>query len=141
MTAETNSHARIAKHPSASPAIIVVAALLDATLVTVFAAAGRAEHGSGHPLLGVFATAWPFLVALAIVWVVALVWRAPAAPVRSGLAVWLGTVALGMVLRVLFTDGGAAFAFILVATAFLGLTLMGWRLLYTGIARARARKQ
>ena len=47
-------------------------------------------------------------------------WRRPTALVPTGLGVWLGTVAVGMILRVL-AGQGTAFAFILVALAFLGL--------------------
>ncbi len=45
----------------------------------------------------------------------------------SGAAAWLGTVAVGMVLRVL-AGQGTAFSFIVVALIFLGLFLLGWRL-------------
>jgi hypothetical protein len=48
--------------------------------------------------------------------------------------VWLGTVAVGMILRVL-AGQGTAFAFILVALAFLGLFQLGWRLLWQRVAR------
>jgi FtsH-binding integral membrane protein len=41
---------------------------------------------------------------------------------------WLGTVVLGMVFRVV-SGQGIAPAFIAVALAFLGLFLLGWRLL------------
>ena len=41
---------------------------------------------------------------------------------------WLGTVALGMLFRVVSGQGTAP-AFIGVALAFLGLFLLGWRLL------------
>ena len=41
---------------------------------------------------------------------------------------WLGAVVLGMLLRVVSGQGTAA-AFIGVALAFLGLFLLGWRLL------------
>jgi hypothetical protein len=43
--------------------------------------------------------------------------------------VWLATVAVGMTLRVL-AGQGTAFAFILVALAFLGLFQLGWRLVW-----------
>jgi len=46
----------------------------------------------------------------------------------SGLVVWLCTVALGMILRVV-SGQGTAVAFIIVAVAFLGLFLLGWRVL------------
>ena len=41
-------------------------------------------------------------------------WRQPTALVPTGVGVWLGTVAVGMALRVL-AGQGTAFAFILVA--------------------------
>lgn len=111
-------------------ASIVVAAILDIIFVLVFATLGRAEHGRGAvEAAAVWGAAWPFLLALALSWVVALVWRRPFAVVRSGLPVWVGTVALGMILRIVFTDGGAALPFVLVATGVLGLTLVGWRLI------------
>lgn len=112
-----------------SPAAIAAAAVIDIAFVTLFAALGRSSHDRDATLLGLWHTAWPFLAALAITWVVALVWRRPAAPFRAGVPVWIGTVALGLLLRVLFTDGGAAPAFALVTTGMLGLTLVGWRLI------------
>jgi hypothetical protein len=44
---------------------------------------------------------------------------------------WLATVAVGMALRVAFGQGTAV-AFIIVALGFLGLFLLGWRLLLRG---------
>ena len=44
------------------------------------------------------------------------------------MSAWLGAVVLGMLFRVLSGQGTAA-AFIGVALAFLGLFLLGWRLL------------
>ncbi len=52
---------------------------------------------------------------------------APAAGHRARLLAWIGTVAFGNLLRV-WGGQGTAFAFILVALAFLGLFLLGWRL-------------
>jgi hypothetical protein len=46
----------------------------------------------------------------------------------AGLGAWLGTAGLGMVLRVV-AGQGTAVAFVGVALAFLGLFLLGWRLL------------
>ncbi len=120
-------------------AAIALAAALDVVLVLAFAALGRGQHGRAETLAGLWQTAWPFLAGLAIVWLAALVWRAPTAVLRSGLPVWIGTVALGMLLRVIFTDGGAALPFVLVATASLGIALVGWRLVAALIRRARRR--
>jgi hypothetical protein len=48
--------------------------------------------------------------------------------------VWLCTVAIGMVLRVI-AGQGTAVAFTGVALAFLGLFLLGWRLLARLVSR------
>ena len=45
-----------------------VAFIVDVAFVLVFAAVGRATHDEVNPVLGVLATAWPFLVGLAVGW-------------------------------------------------------------------------
>ena len=60
-------------------------------------------------------------------------WKRPFALVPTGLGVWLGTVAIGMALRVV-AGQGTAFAFILVALAFLGLFQLGWRVVWRMVA-------
>lgn len=117
-----------------SPAL---ALLLDVVLVFVFAAIGRATHDGdvlGPFGSGLATTAWPFVAALLIGWLVTRAWRRPSAVVRTGLPVWAITVALGMVLRGL-SGQGIAVAFVIVATLTLALLLLGWR----GIARLASR--
>jgi FtsH-binding integral membrane protein len=96
--------------------------------VLIFVLIGRASHHAGGGLAGVANTAWPFLAGLAAGEIATRGWRRPAALVPTGVGVWLSTVAVGMVLRVVAGQGTAA-AFIAVALAFLGLFLLGWRLL------------
>lgn len=110
--------------------------MLDAVLVVLFAALGRSEHDRAATVTGLFETAWPFLAGLAIAWLVALVWRNPTAPLRSGVPVWIGAVALGMLFRAL-SGQGTALPFVLVATGTLLLLLVGWRIIATLIIRAR----
>ena len=117
--------------------MIATAAILDIAFVVLFAVFGRRQHGETEALFGLWQTVWPFLAGLAISWIVALVWRRPFAIVRSGVPAWIGTVALGMILRVLFTDGGAPLPFVLVAAAVLGIVLLGWRLLARVFRRVR----
>jgi hypothetical protein len=93
------------------------AAVLDVCCVLAFVAIGRASHRDGESLGGLASTAWPL---------VTRAWRRPAAIVTAGLGAWLGTVAVGMLLRVV-AGQGTAVAFIGVALAFLGLFLLGWR--------------
>jgi hypothetical protein len=102
------------------------AALLDVCWVLAFVAIGRASHDHGESAAGLASTAWPFLTGLAVGWLVTRAWRRPAAIVPAGLGAWLGTVAIGMILRVV-AGQGAALAFIAVALAFLALFLLGWR--------------
>ena len=108
---------------------IALGLALDTALICLFAAIGRRSHGETSALLGLASTAWPFLAGMAISWAVILVTvrRAPLR-VRDGVPVWLGTVAIGMVVRNL-TNAGTAFSFIVVATLFLGAVLLGWRAL------------
>jgi hypothetical protein len=108
--------------------ISIRAAALDVASVLVFVVIGRASHNHGESVPGVASTAWPFLAGLAAGWAAARAWRRPMALVPSGIAAWLGTVAVGMVLRVV-AGQGTAVSFIIVALCFLGLFLLGWRLL------------
>ena len=124
---------------SASPAHVATAIVLDAILVVAFAASGRATHEGdvlGEAGLGLATTAWPFLVALVVGWVVSLGWRRPASPLRTGVPVWIVTVAGGMLLR-WASDQGTALPFIIVATVTLLLFLVGWRLIWQFVLRVR----
>lgn len=107
------------------PAVTAFAAAMDVLLVVVFAATGRASHAE-NVLAGLWQTSWPFLAALAVGWAVTFAWRAPLAPLRTGLGVWGVTVAGGMLLR--WTSGqGMQLAFVIVAASVLLAMLVGWR--------------
>ena len=99
---------------------------------------GRANHHAGGGLAGLWDTFWPFAAGTAAGLLATRYWRRPIALVPTGVGVWLCTVAIGMLLRVV-SGQGTAFAFILVALAFLGLFQLGWRLAVSRTARARAR--
>jgi hypothetical protein len=105
-----------------------LAVVLDIACVLIFVIIGRASHTTGESLAGIASTSWPFLAGLGVGWLAARGWRRPLAIRPEGLAIWLCTVALGMILRVVSGQGTAP-AFIVVALAFLGLFLLGWRLL------------
>ncbi len=111
--------------------------LADVAMVLVFVVIGRANHHSGETLAGVASTAWPFLAGLAAGELAARSWRRPAALVPTGLIVWLATVGLGQVLRVVSGQGTEP-AFIAVSAAFLGLFLLGWHAVVAGLRSARA---
>jgi hypothetical protein len=106
---------------------IRLAAVLDCCCVLAFVVIGRASHERGESLGGIASTAWPFLAGLACGWLAVRAWRRPVGLFPAGVGAWLGTVAVGMVLRVV-AGQGTAVAFVLVALGFLGLFLLGWRL-------------
>lgn len=100
--------------------------LVDALLVMLFAAIGHREHERSLGVLGILETAAPFLLALAVL---ALATRFRATHSRiwpHGVVLWLGTVALGLALRIL-TGSTAAVPFVVVATIALGVLLLGRR--------------
>src|SRR6266581_1540788 len=103
-----------------------LAVLLDCCCVLVFVIIGRASHTKGESLAGIASTSWPFLCGLAAGWAASHAWRSPLALRPAGIAAWLCTVALGMILRVV-SGQGTAVGFIVVALVFLGLFLLGWR--------------
>jgi hypothetical protein len=109
----------------------VVAGALDVCCVLVFVGIGRSSHDEAGSVTGFLGTAWPFLVGVVAGWALLRAWRRRADAVPVGAGVWLSTVVVGMVLRVV-SGQGIAFTFVLVALAFLGLVLVGWR----GVARA-----
>lgn len=108
---------------------VVAAGLIDAAFIIVFAAIGRASHSEAQPVLESLSVAWPFLVGAAAGWAIAwyLLGRAPTSLVAA-LPIWLAAIVLGMSLRAA-TGRGIAVSFIIVATLFLGLFLLGWRVI------------
>jgi FtsH-binding integral membrane protein len=109
--------------------------------VLAFVIIGRARHDAagGESPGGIASTAWPFLAGLVLGWLAARGWRRPFALVPSGVGAWLGAAGLGMVLRVAAGQGTAA-AFVLVALAFLGLFLLGWRVMARIVRRGPVRR-
>lgn len=99
-----------------------LAALIDLVCVLAFVAMGIQSHSDADGFLTVAA---PFIAALAVAWLVAAPLRAPES-LKAGLVIWLVTLVGGMLLRRAMGEGTAA-TFIMVATAFLAVTMLGWR--------------
>jgi hypothetical protein len=109
---------------------------LDVLSLLLFVGIGRSAHQHGITVAGMASTTWPFATGLLAGWLV--VWRthcAGSAPLNGFLIVVI-TVALGMTLRVV-SGQGTAFAFVVVALAFLTLFLVGWRTALVLVARRR----
>lgn len=114
-----------------------IAAGLDVFVVVAFVAIGRRNHDENPGIAGLVDTAAPFVLGLAIAWVVARAWREPWSW-TTGLIVWIGTVAAGMILRRFVFDDGTALSFVIVASIFLGTFLNGWRAVARSIAGRRS---
>jgi len=116
--------------------VIALAAVADAALVLLFVALGRTSHEEGNIISGTLVVAAPFLLALGLGWLIAGAWKHPLA-VRTGVIVWITTVAAGMILRHTLFDRGTAPAFIVVATIFTGVFLVGWRAVASRVVASR----
>ena len=111
---------------------------IDVFSVTLFVAVGRREHERDSAIAGLIDTAAPFLLALALAWVLLRVWRRPT-DWRTGVGVWGITLVAGMLLRNLVFDDGTAPSFVIVAAAFLALFLIGWRVAFGLLERRSTR--
>ena len=111
--------------------------VIDALLIVVFVFIGTRNHDTDKDLAGVLSTSAPFIIGLACGWWAASGWKNPFA-VQTGIVVWMATVVIGMLLRNFMWDRGTAVAFIIVATVFNALTLIGWRVVRENITQRRA---
>lgn len=112
---------------------IVLAAALDLAAILVFVAIGRAEHDESGTATGIVETAAPFVIGLAVGWGLVRAWRHPMRVV-TGLVIWPVTVLVGMVARRALFDEGTAPSFVVVTTLFVGMCLVGWRLVARSVA-------
>lgn len=120
--------------PATSSRRIAIAAGIDIVAILLFVAIGRRSHDEGGSVVGeALRVAVPFLLGLAAGWVAARAWRAPVA-LASGIVIWLGTVVVGMLLRRFVFDRGIALPFIIVASLFTLLFLVGWRVVNEWLA-------
>jgi hypothetical protein len=110
-------------------------ALLDLASVVVFVAVGRRSHDEdGNAVVGALKVAGPFVLAAVVGWLAVRAWRRPDS-LRTGIPVWIITVALGMVLRHWAFDRGTAASFIVVASIALGVLMLGWRVVLGRLRR------
>jgi peptidoglycan/LPS O-acetylase OafA/YrhL len=116
---------------------ILPAIAVDVICILVFSIVGRSSHQEATDLLGVAHTAWPFLAGCLVGTLLGRTWRHPLS-LKSGVAVWLGTVVVGMSLRLL-TGAGVSLSFVVVASCVLALLLLGWRAGLQLIQHARAK--
>ncbi len=113
---------------SEKPARWITYLVIDLVLIVLFAALGRREHEHGLSLAGILETAAPFLMAYLVMALLSRPWLSINKIWPAGVLVWIGTVAFGIALRLLF-GSTAAVPFIIIATIVLGVFLLGRRVL------------
>jgi len=116
-----------------------IPALIDLVLIVAFAGIGMSSHEESVNAATLVSVAWPFVVGGAVGWLVSLAWRNPAAPLRTGVPVWILAAGGGMALRVL-TGGGFAVPFLIVTLVVLAVFLIGWRAIAALVSRIRGRR-
>lgn len=117
---------------------LLYAAAADIVLVVLFALSGRSSHQESLTAGGVFETAWPFLAALAVGWLVCRTWQQPLRLLPQGVCLWLITVAGGMALRIA-SGNTAELPFVIVATIVLAVFLLGHRFIAALVVRRTRR--
>lgn len=107
---------------------------IDVLVVLLFVGIGRSNHHHLVNLSGMASTTWPFAVGLGVGWLIVLARHQRGVSLSAGVEVWIATVAVGMILRVI-AGQGTAFAFTLVALGFLGALMLGFRLADRALTR------
>jgi len=102
----------------------------DVLCVMAMVIIGTRNHDTDTGVSGVLFVGAPFLIATIVMRLVPVVFKQPRS-ILSGVIIWIGTVAFGMLLRNFVFDRGTALAFIIVASVFLGVTMNGWRIALT----------
>jgi hypothetical protein len=106
----------------------------DVLVVLLFVVIGREDHGFVSDFSDYVRVASPFLIGLGLTILAIRAWRRPM-DWRTGMALALGTLLLGMLVRRFVFDSGTARAFIIVSAAFFVAGMVGWRLLAAGVLK------
>lgn len=99
----------------------------DYLCVLAMAIIGTNNHQTDTGVSGILFVAAPFLIATTLSRVLMRATKKDETTVVDGVTVVLFTVAIGMILRRIAFDRGTAPAFVIVATLFLGTTMLSWR--------------
>nr|WP_156232883.1 DUF3054 domain-containing protein [Corynebacterium occultum] len=105
--------------------------MLDVLAIALFALLARMAHQSEDMPLnfnGWLSTLWPFLIGVALSWVLILVlkWEGRLL-VPAGVSAWVITVLTGLVIWSIRNEGIPHWSFIMVATIMSGVLMLGWR--------------
>jgi hypothetical protein len=111
---------------------------LDVCVVLIFVVIGLHAHGHRETLGNLVSVSAPFLLGVVLAWALQYRRQKGRSLLRNGVEVWLITVVVGQVVRLI--DGqGSALGFVLVTVGFLGACMLGWRLVVLGASRLGGR--
>lgn len=113
--------------PARSGAAIARDGTFDLLCVVAFVVIGRRSHDEASGLEGLLRVVWPFAAGLLGATVVAA--GARFGPWRAAVVTWIGTVGVGMALRIGVQGRPFKVGFVIVTTLFLAVTMLGWRAL------------
>ena len=105
-----------------------LACLIDLILITLFSLVGHYTHSKNFIPAEIWDTAWPFIAALAVSWILNAIWADPILPLRTGVGVWGTTILIALVIRSLTGESNAP-AFIVISSVLNFITLVGWRMI------------
>jgi hypothetical protein len=108
---------------------ILASVTIDVLAVLVFSAVGRAIHHESFTWFGIGATAWPFLIGLALGWGTLITLRLHPRARSAAFFPITGTVLFGLLLRALAQESRTPVSFVVVAVVVVTVLLLGWRYL------------
>ena len=114
----------------------VVPLVIDLALILVFATIGRLSHGEDLHPTALFITWWPFALGAIAGWILCYFLSVRIRTIAGGLITTVICVAIGMGLR-LASGQDVQTSFVIVASIFLFLFLVTWRVIDTTLVRRR----
>ncbi|HDL41542.1 MAG TPA: DUF3054 domain-containing protein, partial [Actinobacteria bacterium] len=113
--------------------------ILDGLVIVTFVLVGRESHALGNEWAATARVAAPFLIALGLGIAATRAWRAPERVV-TGLMLGVATAVVGLMLRRFIFSDGTAMTFMVVTTAWLIVSMVGWRLAALFVGRLADRR-
>ena len=114
-----------------------IAAAADLAVLVLFVVIGRRSHHEDAGVVGFLRVWWPFVVGLAVAWLITGLARSPLAWRRAAVAWWV-TVVVGMLLRIVVEGRDLSIAFTIVTLVFVGVGMLGWRAVVRAVQARRA---
>lgn len=114
--------------------------VIDVCCVALFVFLAKGLQDGNATFAATLGAMWPFFLGLIAGWIATVAWTRPRAIIWPGVPIWMMTVAVGMLVRISFEEVGVELGLITGAAIFLGISVVGWRVLARTIDRALAER-